>query len=218
MVFELLLSPFGRMKRLNYVMLSSLFGAMNVGLLILLGLRSGSDVLQVLADGPLSVFHASPVLSLTVVAGMWIQLCFVFKRSRDFSGSATWGWIFLILWAAPFVGPDLMDAPRSAGTRMMWQAICAIPAGFVGLLLLLRDSQPSLESLALISTQRRAEEEGIDLGDLSEVTDLVARARELPVLDAPAMNTPDPVVNMSPAKPASTGFGKRRNSALSATR
>jgi len=100
----------------------------------------------------------------------------------------------------------------------MWQAICAIPAGFVGLLLLLRDSQPSLESLALISTQRRAEEEGIDLGDLSEVTDLVARARELPVLDAPAMNTPDPVVNMSPAKPASTGFGKRRNSALSATR
>ncbi len=99
---ELLLSPFGRMKRLTYILLSSLFSAMNFCLLILLGLRSGSGVLDVLANGPLSVFHASPILSLAVLAGMWMQLCFVFKRSRDCSGTANWGWAFLIFLGRSF--------------------------------------------------------------------------------------------------------------------
>jgi len=213
---ELLLSPFGRMKRLTYILLSSLFSAMNFCLLILLGLRSGSGVLDVLANGPLSVFHASPILSLAVLAGMWMQLCFVFKRSRDCSGTANWGWAFLIFWVAPFVGPDLMNTAQETGGRLMWQVICAVPAALVGFMLLLRNSQPQTDLSGHDGDRRRHEDDGSDIGNLDESTDLIARARALPNLDAPSIETPVAIEVPPAIKPVQSGFGRRRVSPLNA--
>lgn len=98
--FQLLLSPQGRMKRLNYVLLSGFIGAMNFGLLALVGLQSGASLMQILEGGPLFLFQASPILAGVCLLGIWIQVCFVFKRSRDFSGGTVAAWLFVTFWAA----------------------------------------------------------------------------------------------------------------------
>ena len=106
--FELLLSPTGRMKRLNYVLLSGFIGAMNFGLLALVGLQSGASPLEILQGGPLFLFQASPVLAAVALLGIWIQVCFVFKRSRDFSGGTLAAWLFIAFWAAPYLAPYVL--------------------------------------------------------------------------------------------------------------
>ena len=117
--FELLLSPAGRMKRLNYVLLSGFIGAMNFGLLALVGLQSGASPLEILEGGPLFLFQASPVLAAVALLGIWIQVCFVFKRSRDFSGGTLAGWLFVAFWTAPYLAPYVLAPGAGFGSDSM---------------------------------------------------------------------------------------------------
>lgn len=208
---QLLLSPMGRMKRLNYVLLSGFIGAMNFGLLVLVGLRSGASITEILEGGPLFLFAAAPVPAMVCALGMWIQVCFVFKRSRDFSGSTLTGWLFVALWAAPYIAPQLMVGGENATSFGMAKFASAVPAAIVGLILFFAESREffSTDAAHARGVDKNASDK-IGLGALDDTTDLVARAEALRAIETPPLASPEPVISPKPA-PAGQGFGRRKS-------
>ena len=211
---HLLLSPLGRMKRLNYVLLSGFIGAMNFGLLVLVGLQSGASLTEILDGGPLFLFTAAPIPALICSLGMWIQVCFVFKRSRDFSGSTLTGWLFVLLWAAPYFAPHLLIGGGEATSFGMAKFAAAIPAAIVGMILFFAESREhsSTDAAHALKTGEGAEEgvsNAYGLGLLDESTDLVARAAALRTVEAPPLA---PSITTAPpqSSPSVRGFGKRK--------
>lgn len=207
---ELLFSPMGRMKRLNYVLLSSLFSALNLGLLMLMGLRSGAGLLELVSAGPSLLLKTSPLLAAFSMLGLWIQGCLVLKRSRDFSGGAATGVLFIALWAAPYVAPAALDN-YGLGEGLK-QFVFAIPAALVGLILIFADTRQEdarAGSLDHFETGVERGEQG-RIGDLDHSTDLVARAAALRPVDPPPMTTPKEPQPRSRA-PASNSFGRRKS-------
>ncbi|MEP1207893.1 MAG: hypothetical protein ABJM29_18975 [Rhizobiaceae bacterium] len=207
---HLLLSPLGRMKRLNYVLLSGFIGAMNFGLLVLVGLQSGASVSEILEGGPLFLFAAAPIPALICALGMWIQVCFVFKRSRDFSGGTLTGWLFVALWAAPYLAPQLMAESTGASFGMAKFA-SAIPAAIVGMILFFADSREFSSADAAHARDLDASNDaGASLGTLDETTDLVARAAALRAVEAPPMAMDEAEVPQR-ASAQVQGFGRRKS-------
>ena len=207
--FHLLFSPLGRMKRLNYVLLSGFVGAMNFGLLVLVGLQSGASVMEILDGGPLFLFSAAPIPALVCALGIWVQICFVFKRSRDFSGATLTGWLFVLLWAAPYFAPQFLAG--AAGSFAWAKFASAVPAAIVGMILFFADSRETGSAEAAHAVYRD-ENSGADygIGTLDETTDLVARAEALRAMEAPAMATPEPAASVA-AAPVQQGFGRRKS-------
>ena len=207
---ELLLSPTGRMKRLNYVLLSGFIGAMNFGLLALVGLQSGASPLEILQGGPLFLFQASPVLAAVALLGIWIQVCFVFKRSRDFSGGTLAAWLFIAFWAAPYLAPYVLAPGAGFGPDSMMKFASAVPAAIVGMVLFFADSKDET-LVARASGDDRHEVDGF--GELDETTDLVARAAALREVETAPPLQPVYEAAAAPAgmRPASTGFGRRKS-------
>ena len=208
---HLLLSPLGRMKRLNYVLLSGFIGAMNFGLLVLVGLRSGASVLEIIEGGPLFLFSAAPVPALVCALGMWIQVCFVFKRSRDFSGSTLTGWLFVLLWAAPYLAPQVLATAEGATSFGMAKFISAVPAAIVGMILFFADSREYASTDAAHARDRNEHSHSeFGLGSLDETTDLVARAAALREVEAPSLDPSEAKVVQQP-QAAVQGFGRRKS-------
>jgi uncharacterized membrane protein YhaH (DUF805 family) len=208
--FNLLLSPQGRMKRLNYILLSGFIGAMNFGLLALVGLRSGASLMQILEGGPLFLVQASPLLAGICMLGIWIQVCFVFKRSRDFSGGTLAAWLFVAFWAAPYLMPFVLGQGGALSPNTMLKFASAVPAALVGMVLFFADSKDE----TLTARTSDGPDMQANLGDLDDSTDLVARAAALRAME-PSSTVP-PVgasVQAQPigAKPASSGFGRRKS-------
>ncbi|MCJ8308519.1 MAG: hypothetical protein HRU27_03625 [Rhizobiaceae bacterium] len=210
--FELLLSPAGRMKRLNYVLLSGFIGAMNFGLLALVGLQSGASPLEILEGGPLFLFQASPVLAAVALLGIWIQVCFVFKRSRDFSGGTLAAWLFVAFWGAPYLAPYVLAPGSGFGPDSMLKFASAVPAAIVGLVLFFADSKDD----TLVAKASGDNDQGsVGFGDLDEGTDLVARAAALRAVETPPPLQAD--INSASTqtaptgRPAQTGFGRRKS-------
>ncbi|MEP0941595.1 MAG: hypothetical protein ABJH63_11285 [Rhizobiaceae bacterium] len=205
--FQLLLSPNGRMKRLNYVLLSGFIGAMNFGLLTLVGLQSGASLMQILEGGPLFLFQASPILAGVCLLGIWFQVCFVFKRSRDFSGGTLAAWLFVAFWAAPYVVPLMANEGGALTSNSMLKFALAVPAAIVGMVLFFADTKDE----ALTARTSDSVQEAEQFGDIDDSTDLVARAAALRAMDA-APSATRQTVQMQPirAKPAASGFGRRK--------
>ncbi|NKB51351.1 MAG: hypothetical protein GKR97_03855 [Rhizobiaceae bacterium] len=212
--FHLLLSPTGHMKRLNYVLLSGFIGAMNFGLLILVGLQSGAEIIEIIEGGPLFLAKAAPIPAAICALGMWVQICFVFKRSRDFSGSTLTGWLFVGLWAAPYLAPQLMVGADAAASFGSAKFASAIPAAIVGMILFFAGSR---EDSSAEAAHARKTEDGANYGRndeyglerLDETTDLVARAAALRAVEALPMAAADTVA-VPPTSTAVQGFGKRK--------
>lgn len=207
---ELLFSPLGRMKRLNYVLLSSLFSSLNLGLLMLMGLRSGAGLWELVSAGPMLLFKASPFLAAFSMIGLWIQACLVLKRSRDFSGGTVTGLLFIALWAAPYVAPAALDS-YGFGEGMK-QFVFAIPAALVGLVLIFADTRQEDGRAASLdhSVPGVDRRDQVRLGSLDHSTDLVARAAALRPVESPPMTSP---VENSPRgrESASNSFGRRKS-------
>lgn len=210
--FQLLLSPTGRMKRLNYVLLSGFIGAMNFGLLALVGMQSGASPLEILEGGPLFLFQASPVLAAVALLGIWIQVCFVFKRSRDFSGGTLAAWLFVAFWAAPYLAPYVMAPGSGFGPDSMMKFASAVPAAIVGMVLFFADSK---DDTLVARTGDGGKEDVGGIGDLDDSNDLVARAAALRAVETAPPLQPAMETNSAPrsgtARPAQNGFGRRKS-------
>ena len=213
---QLLLSPYGHMNRLNYILLSGLFGAMNGGLLLLMGLQNGAGIFEMLSAGPLFLFTASPWLAAIFLCGLWIHTCFVFKRSRDFSGATATAWILVALWLAPYVAPELSGLQRTAFSGGAVRLLAAIPAGLVSMVLFFaRSREIGIQSHDKAGRGEKSDVAVAGLGMLNEHTDLVARAAALTPVQSPSISSPDggqrPNKRSEEGRTGSSGFGRRKS-------
>ena len=215
--FELLFSPVGRINRLSYALLSGVFGAMNFGLGALIAYESGIDLWKFVALGPLGVISTSPGLGILICLGLWVQVCLVFKRSQDMSGTTLFGWLFVGGWLAPYF--MLSNRADLASSFNMTDMAFGVPAFLIGAMLLFRGSQKAtgLES-SFTSAKSKGEVPEIEFSDLNEDTDLVARANILRAAEQHAAAKVAVSANTNPPmKSPSKGFG-RRNLAASSVR
>ena len=214
---ELLFSPIGRINRLSYALLSGVFGAMNFGLGALIAYQSGGDLWKFMSLGPVGVISISPGLGLLICLGLWVQACMVFKRSQDMSGTQLYGWLFISAWLAPY----LMFSSRTdlASSFNLADMAIGVPAFLIGMMLLFRGSREagSLEE-SFDNEKQAADGSTIEFSELSEDTDLVARAAMLRAAERHATTKPPSrVVADKTKKSSSKGFG-RRNLAASTVR
>ena len=143
---------------------------------------------------------------------IYIQLCLIFKRSNNFSGSYGFGWFLAAAWFAPFIVPVLFPGEFPISTlRLAGGAVSAV----MGMVLFFKaDGIAKPASGQFAGPGAVQQPESTSIGTLDETTDLVARAaalrkaEEAAARNARAMQRPE----SSEVAVKSKSFGNRSRS------
>ena len=211
--FEMLLIPSGTMKRLNYALLSGLFSALNYGLVAFMAFNGQIEgsIWQAVSGDPFSLLAASPLMAGVLMTSLWIQVCLVFKRSRDLNGSTGLAWVFVASWLGPYALPVVYPGVTDQISMSSVYLLGGIAAAITGMMLLLTQGRAGDEVVgSKMPESGNSVDETPILGLLDDRTDLVARAAALREADAASLqNTPRASLKADSSPQNSRSFGKR---------
>ena len=215
-MFEIIFSPSGRIKRLPYFLLSSLSGMIFLAISSVMLIRTtGTELeswLSVVSGGIMEIIKVAPIAGLFYAIGAWVQICLSFKRSRDFSGKTTFAKIYMTLTLTPMVVLGLFDTPIQG---IVLAIVFGIPQAIMATMLLLKKSKEgevSAETVKVFGARAETDSEIYEpnsLGEITDETDLVARAAELRMAAEARMAKQVTATSSLANKPYNSGFGKR---------